>query len=344
VPPPRIVAAALAAGAALSAPQAATLQAGNGAYRIFIGNAGSPAACGSWTARTGTLHPLGANQSLLFGSSPVSSYTTLRSHANQRDYTTSDVLDCTTLCSVATPLVEQVLHEGVKVGYRFTWSFVDDPGPAIELIQEVVVEGPVDGNETEHNSAVRETHTVKNLGPGAFSFGLRKMWDWAVGGDDGPWLADCAAPEAACDRSMNLTRDGAGDGAYPASYAMTNDPQTAACPRGTHPNEPQGCGGAPAYVVAGTVRGRLGDALPPTPPALVQFSAWANLFGTCWLPAPADSTACGTQGFPDDDNALAYFYGVSPQRPVRLQPGETRSFTQYLGAAATSCPAPIAPR
>ena len=70
-----------------------------------------------------------------------------------------------------------------------------------ELVQEVVVEGPVDGTETVDNTVIRETHTVKNLGPGSLDFGLRKQWDWNTAGDDGPWHAG-RRPGQAYRRSM----------------------------------------------------------------------------------------------------------------------------------------------
>jgi hypothetical protein len=343
----QLIAALFVLGSSAFPLHAAFLQAGNGVYRVILGNAGQPAACGSWTARTGDLHSLGAGKAILFGNSPISSYTTLHSYLSDMDYTTSSVIDCTTFCSLATPAIEQVLHDGFVVGYRYTWHFPDQligPSPLIELTQEIVVEGPTDGSETEENSSIRETHIVKNLGPGIFRFGLRKMWDWAIDGDDGAWFGDCATPHTACDTAMNMTREGAMAGPYPSSFIITNDFTSVGCPGNTEPVDPDGCAPARAYVVAGTASGHVDRSLPqPTPPALVQFGGWITMFGQCFIPELWQGTLCGTVGWPADDNALAYFYGVTEARAIRLKPGQSRSFTQYLGAALSSCPEPIAP-
>lgn len=332
----------LARGAAVAAPAApeVILQAGNGIYRVHIGDTANILRCGVWTATTGPLHPAGPGLDVIFGAGvPLSSYSTLHSHQTGKNYTTGGAASCTDLCAIATPAIVPLVREGIKVGYRFTWVFTDGAGPQVELVQEIAVEGPVNGSETVNSSVIRETHVVKNLGPGGFRFGLRKMWDLAVGADDGPWLGSCATPDAACDRGLELTR--AGSLAYPASVAITNDPGQAVCPAGVVPNTPEGCAGNPSYVVGATVMPRAGLDPPPTPPDVLQFSAWSNLFGNCWHPLPADAATCGANGFPTDDTALAYLYGLTPLRPVGLLAGASRSFTQYLGVAPSGCPAII---
>jgi hypothetical protein len=188
---------------------------------------------------------------------------------------------------------------------------------------------------------IRETHEVRNLGPGGFRFGLRKLWDLSIGLDDGPWLATCAAPDEACDRALDLAR--AGSMAYPPSIAVAADPAAAVCPAGVEPNAPAGCGGAPPYVVAASVSRPWTLAPRPTPPDLLKFGSWSDLFGNCWLPEPADAATCGANGFPTDDTAIAYVYGLSPQRPVGLLAGGSAAFTQYLAAGVSGCPSIIAP-
>jgi hypothetical protein len=334
-----VFACALAAAASPEVP-AANLQGGNGIYRVFVADAGFLPRCGAWTATTGPLHPAGGGRDLIFGGGvPVSSYTTLRSHRTGRNYTTSAVLGCTALCGTVLPVVETIASRGTTVGYRLTWTFADGDGPTVELVQEVVVEGPVDGTETVDTSVIRETHRVQNLGPGGFRFGLRKMWDLAIGLDDGPWLGRCAAPGEACDRALNLTH--IGPLAYPASVLVTDDPAESVCPAGVFSNTPGGCDGSPSYVVAATVRPPTTLDPPPVRPDLVQFSAWSNLYGDCWLPVPADAATCGAAGFPIDDTALAYIYGSTPQLPVRLAAGASISLTQYVGAGVSSCPSII---
>ena len=108
-------------------------------------------------------------------------------------------------------------------------------------MQEINVEGPVDGTQDVDNTVIRETHRVRNLGPGQFRFGLRKQWDWQISFDDGPWFATCDHVDAACDRSLAFRADGLADGLYPPNYVMNEDPASSLCPASTTPLEPNGC-------------------------------------------------------------------------------------------------------
>jgi hypothetical protein len=335
---------ALIAGGAVTEGRAANLFGGNGIYQVAVSDGAQFWKCGVWTASTGELHPVGPGLPLIGAVNsqfPLdSSFTTLRSHQTNVSYTTNDL--CTPLCSVAgPPRIEPVTRAGVTVGYRLSWTIRDtlpgegSGGPLVRFTQEVSVVGPVDGTQTVDNSLVRETHTVRNLGPGEFHFGLRKLWDLLVGSDWGPWLSDCDAPMSACDRSLNLWRFGAP--AYPDHLVINPDPATASCPGGIEPNEPAGCGGNPPYVVAVTVGAPNERYSRPDLPELVQFNNW-NVAFNCWLTGLQDSAECGAGGF-GEDTALLYYWGVSLETAVRLRAGQARSFTQYLAAGVGGCPA-----
>lgn len=310
----------------------AILTGGNQIYTIHVEDSGST--CGMWTATTGPMHPAGMGLNVLFGNgSPGTSNTTLRSYSSGTDYVTGSVgAGCSAICSSATPVVTPILNGATTVGYRFVWSFADGGGAAIQFEQEVVVEGPVDATATVNNSVVRETHTVRNLGPGSLTFGLRKQWDWQIGNDDGPYFGACITPTEACDTSMNLTPNGTLDGQYPNAYIMNEDPAVTSCPTGVTPvNGP--CGGAPVYVVAGTVAPPSSLSPPPDAPELLQFNSWPNLIGTCWQPALSNNATCAA-----GDTALAYFYGLTPATGITLTPGQSRSFTEYISAGQNGCP------
>jgi hypothetical protein len=324
---------------------AANLHGGNGVYRVVVADGQQAHICGVWTAVTGPLHPAGPGLELLFSfnGAPInSSYTTLRSYLSGRDYTTTT--ECTPLCIFAgSPETEPIERDGTIVGHRLSWTIVESPptqfpgSPRIRFIQEVAVEGPVDGSETIDDSVVRETHIVENLGPGVLWFGLRKMWDLRIGSDDGPWLGDCAEPDAGCDRSLNLPNFGPADARYPRSVIFRSSPPTASCPGPAEPNDPDGCDGADAWVVAATV-GRSTQLDPsPDAPQLLQFNFWSPMFGECWLPELIDVAQCGDGGFPDD-TALAYLYGLDPGSAVRLGASQSRSFTQYVSLDLAGCP------
>jgi hypothetical protein len=226
----------------------------------------------------------------------------------------------------------------VQTGYRYSWT-LDDGGHPIVFVQEVNVEGPVDGTETTDNSAIRETHIVKNSGGSSWSFGLRKHWDWQIGPDDGPWFATCDHVSEGCDRSMTFAADGSGAGMYPVNYVMNPDPLDALCPNGITPIALAGCTGNPIYIVAGTVGPPSSLVPPPTAPELLMFNSWPELVDTCWMPALVDYTRCGAQGSANgDDSAIAYFYGATAASAQVVAAHRQLSFTEYVVAASNSCP------
>ena len=342
----------------------AVLQAGNAIYRIFVAD-DAALDCGAWTAATGPAHPatalppIGRKNVLYNGefADPGTSDTTLRSYDTGIYYRTGPnasrdpARDCRQLClaalgaefeEIVTPLPS---GGSVRTGWRGTWTLRDGGSgrPIVEFVQEVNVEGPVDGTETVENSVIRETHRVRNLGPGVFRFGLRKHWDWQIAADDGPAMGDCENPEEACDRSLDLTPDGSLDGAYPGTYTINHDPAVMVCPPGIPPDEP-GCGGNPLYLVAGTVAPPSALSPQPDPPDLLQFNNWNVVVNSCWRPGLVDAAPCGASGtFAGDDSTIAYFYGVDDARALALMPGDERSFTQYVVAARDGCPSIVEP-
>lgn len=306
------------------------LSAGNDVYTVFIEDDPGSGACGTWTASTGTLHPAGPGLNVLFGGGfPGTSNTVLRSYSSGTDYATGSA--CTAICAQAAPTVTPVTNGATTVGYRLLWSFTDG-AESVEFEQEVVVEGPVDGSQNVDNTLIRETHTVRNLGPGVLSFGLRKLWDWQIAGDDGPFFGSCETPDEACDASMNLTADGSLDGFYPDVYLINEDPAVTACPAGVAPVGPN-CGGNPVYVVAGTVSAPATLTPAPDPPEVLQFNSWPSLIGSCWQPTLVNNATCGNA-----DTALAYFYGLTMASAINLAAGEEASFTEYVVAAEDECP------
>lgn len=313
----------------------ADVRGGNEIFTVSVAESSSDY-CGAWTATTGPKHPAGENLDVLFGAGTArTSTTTFKSYTSGIEYVTGHHPGCSRLCQNAAPVVSPILNGGKIVGYRLLWSFRDGAqGPKIEFEQEVHVSGPVDGTETVDNTVIRETHTVRNLGPGDLKFGLRKLWDWQIGGDDGPHFGDCANSTTACDASMNLTPDGSLSGRYPRAYVINSDPALTACPTGTNPIGGN-CVGSPPYIVSGTVAPTSSGLFPPpSPPELLQFNDWSNLSSECWQPSLHNDATCGG----GDDTAVAYFYGLTGDSAIVLAEGQERSFTQYVTAAKEGCP------
>lgn len=312
--------------------------AGNGIYQIKVETDPAVATAGAWTAVTGASHPAGPNLNVIYQLG--TSNTILRSYSANRTYIIGSGPACPTRVQLPAPAVQTLQFGGKDVGFRLTWSIAASaPDPAIELVQEVLVVGPVNGSETIDDTVIRETHIVRNRGGGAFSFGLRKQWDWQIGFDDGPYFGSCDSPQVGCDRSMNMTAGGSTP--YPSTYVINQSPAISGCPNGVTPLGGSCTPPAP-YLVAGTVAPPSSLVPPPTAPELLQFGSWSALKGDCWLPPLADAALCGAQGSPGDDTSVAYFYGATQATAITLANGEERSFTQYVAAATDRCPSIVA--
>jgi hypothetical protein len=316
---------------------ASIVGAGNGIYTVYLSEE-----CGTWTAVTGVYHPAGASLNVLYGDgAPGTSTVSLRLFSTGADL--SNIPNaCGYLCGPVRPVVTPIERDGRTTGYRVVWNYRSGAEPHFELAQEVNVEGPVDGSETVENSVIRETHVVTNLGTTELRYGLRKMWDWQVAGDDGPWLGSCDAPSQACDRSLLLTGDGSGNGRYPPVYVINSNPTESLCPPGVMPLVPA-CGGVPPYLVAATVAPPSRLVPAPDAPDAIQFNRWVDLIVNCWEPPIRDAADCSDLS--DDDTAIAYYYGRTPATAHALAPGEHRAYTQYVVAAPTAagCPGALDP-
>lgn len=136
-----------------------------------------------------------------------------------------------------------------------------------------------------------------------------------------------------------------GPRSYPRNIVFNPSPEVAACSAGQPPNEPEGCGQPAPYLVSATVRPPSTLDPPPSAPDVLQFNAWNYAVGRWFSSGLNDDSECEPDDVtcfpPFDENcgtALAYYYGVTRQTAPLLLPGESRSFTQYLGAFTDSCP------
>jgi hypothetical protein len=314
---------------------------GNAIYTVTI-DTGPGVNCGTWTAVTGPGHTAGPGLNVLFGlGTPRTSDTVLRSYSSGNFYRTGGLgpAACLRLCNFAgLPLEEQLFHPdfpppaGPPSGMRLTWTFLD-PGPAggttVQFVQEVNVEWPVGVAPTTANARIRETHTVRNRGGEPLSFGLRKHWDWQVAADDGPYFGFCETPNEACPTSMDFFSAGAPPSPYPDNYLINSDPAVTACPPPVVPVPAGNCGGAPPYLVAGTVApGASALSPPPTAPDLLEFNSWPALVGSCWQPALANNANC-----PAGDTAIGYFYGLTAATAHEVLEDQEESFTEYVVAS-----------
>src|SRR5262245_48965329 len=153
----------------------ADTQAGNSIYRIY-GDA-----TGRYTITTGPNHPAGGGLNVLFGDGkPGTSFNTIRSYTTNTDYTQSATASSSNSISLAQ--FATVTANGT-IGIRTTYQL---PGPpatpdALTIIQELNVNGT-----TFDDSAIELTTTVINNGASMVEIGIRYLWDYEIGNDDGP--------------------------------------------------------------------------------------------------------------------------------------------------------------
>jgi hypothetical protein len=167
--------------------QSGTVTKTNGFYSIFVEDAGYN--IGSYTVSTGANHPVtvwaGSPQNVLYGgeySSPGTSFNTIRSYTTQTDYVTSPnrtsdfaVINLDDYSTGTVPLGD--------TGIRTTWVL---PGPPatpdrLNIAQDIEIVGT-----TLANSSIKVKVQVTNPNPSAVDLGVRYLWDFQIGDDDGP--------------------------------------------------------------------------------------------------------------------------------------------------------------
>jgi hypothetical protein len=286
---------------AIAKPVGDALCAGNTIYIVCVDNLGN---IGRYTAETGPMHPApGLN--LLYGGSaqsPVTSFNSYRSFTSGTTYTQGTVAGGTNINPYATTtLIGPIL---APTGVRTTWVL---PGPPttpdqITIVQDVNVNGT-----TFANSNVEVTTRITNTGASTVSMGIRYLWDFQIGPDDGPTFQEGASG------SVHTI-----EANFPPPifdfYTITNNDF-----------------GPPLYKVLGSFTGPSTAVPAPTTPTQLTYGCWPVGFATAfdYTTAGRDvsslgSTSCVGAG---SDSLVFYWWGRSATNGAISLPSQ-RTTTQ----------------
>jgi hypothetical protein len=288
------------------------LCAGNTIYIVCVDNLGD---IGRYTAETGPLHPApGLN--LLYGGaaqSPATSFNSYRSFTTGTTYTQGAVFGGTNINAYATTALIGT------TGIRTTWVL---PGGILTPDQITIVQDVNVNGTTFANSNVEVTTSITNTGTSALSLGIRYLWDFQIGGDDGPTFQE---------GSSGPVHTIEADFAPPTFvfYSITNnDPST------------------PIYTVLGSATGPSTVTPTPTTPTQLTYGCWPVGFGTAFdytttgRNVSTTSTDCSFN--PTNDSMVLYWWGRSAtQGALSLGPGRSVTERALLFATPPNVPPPF---
>jgi hypothetical protein len=255
---------------------------------------------GSWNAVTGSSHPTGAGNNILYeGTQTNTNFSSLRIFnptGTTRDYTFGGK-------SGGINLNDYIASESTSsafgdAGFQTTWNLTPEN---LEIVQNLAVVGT-----TYDNSAIYHTVELTNTGNSAISLGWRNLYDWTVNiqpYDDGPnnqieVAGNNGVPVPATTNEFSYTPT-------PGSFARVSvDP-------GVATYQPLlGLGYDPGFIAT----------LPTTTPDLYNFVSWEGSVATAY-----DYTLTGAD-VTLDSAGLSYFTAT-------LAPGQSTRFTQAIFAA-----------
>ena len=311
----RTLAVAIAAAALVLLPaaaHAAVQSAGNGVYKVFVDDS-----TGEYTAQTDVNHPQGPGLNVLFGNGdPGTTFNSIRSYTSGTDYDPEDNGDV-----ILSDYIVSTEPDPLGPGFRITYTL---PGPAstrpsaptsspdaLTIVQDVYVVGT-----SAADSRVVVTMSVRNDGNSDVKIGIRYLWDYQIGSDDGPTFTELNP-----DGSAQTTE---GDfGAPPFDSYRTEDNDTNPTP--------------PTFDVIGTAQGPAALQPPPTPPDRLAYVCWVSADNTSfdYTTTPGEQVAGGSDhtctGNDAGDSAVLYYWGATESSALTIAPGATKAVTAELG-------------
>ncbi len=285
---------------------AATVSAGNDFYRVHVQDSGN---VGLYTVTTGPLHPAGAGLDVLFENGPpATTFNTIRSHTSGTDYVQKP--SSSSNPTVVLGAFGSVVPIGTT-GFRVTYTL---PGPpqtpdALTIVQDVNANGT-----TFTDSTVEVTTSVRNDGASPVAIGIRYLWDFRIGNDDGPTFQEF--------NPLGAVRIHEAKFASPVFefYSIVDNDINAA---------------PPTFNVFGTVTGPGSVSPRPTAPDVLKYVCWQTAFPLAWdytVNPLRDiaTTASDCRGFAGGDVAVLYYFGEPAANAIVIPPGETRSVSASL--------------
>src|SRR6266513_2071894 len=290
--------------------------AGNTIYTICVDDVFNK---GRYTAKTGLAHPV-PNVNLLYGgavNSPATSHSSYRSFTTGRTYTQGSFPGSFNLSPFAT--VTPIGTTGVRTTYAL-------PGPPVTADELLIVQDVNVNGTTLADSNVAITTTITNQGTTSVAMGIRYLWDFQIGLDDGPTFQAQSPDGPVLHFETEFT---------PPNFSFYN-----IVDNDTNPT-------SPTYQVFGTVNGPATLIPQPTPPTQLTYGCWPSSFGTSFdysIGSPprnvADQTSTDCFGTGGDSDVL-YWWGRSSASALVLGPGESTKKNALLFAAAPKEPPPF---
>ena len=280
-------------------------EAGNTFYRVFVEDSSISGRLGLYTATTGPDHPAGPGLNVLYGDgSPGTTFNTVRSFTSNTDYVQIGGTVSSNPIMVLSPF--GALAPIGTTGFRATYTL---PGPpttpdALTIVQDVNVNGT-----TFLNSTVEVTTSVTNTGEGAVAIGIRYLWDFEIGDDDGPtFMQRNPFGAVLVDEAEFISPT------YESYRMQDND---------VNPNPP-------TFDVFGTVTGPATVVPPPTAPGVLQFADWPLSEDTAFDYAINPTRNIADEGEGSNDSDVLYYFGRDANSAIAIAPGATATVSASL--------------
>jgi hypothetical protein len=270
---------------------------GNAIYIVCV-NTAAPLDIGRYTALTGPGHPT-PGRNLLFGGeeeAPGTTFNSYRSFTSSTTYTQGAVTGATNLNSVASTSL--IGTTGVRTTYNITTP------DRLQIVQDANVNGM-----TVANANVEIATTITNTGTAPVSLGIRYLWDYQMGQDDGPTFQEMGPTGPVRTTEFELTGP-----TFQDYQIVNNDFCNPSCP---------------LYLIFGTDTGPPTLVPPPTAPTNLAYACWPDVFATAFdynvIPGRDIATLaspCG--GSSGGDSSVVYWWGRSAaQGAITLAPGQS---------------------
>jgi hypothetical protein len=300
-----------------------TVSATNGVYIVYVQDQHG-SGVGLYTIQTGPSHPAGSGLNVLFGNgAPGTSFETIRSYTTHTDYITGVYLPASDpgFTEVALDPYGTVTLLGTT-GLRTTYVV---PGPAVTggggtpdaltITEDVVIHGT-----TASDSSVSIQTTVANTGTSSVALGIRYLWDYQIGVDDGPTF------QAINPNGPVLTHE--------AQFAPPNFEAYQIVDNDGNPRPP-------TFAVIGTANGPISTVPQPTPPDVLQYTCWPTDYATAFDYTINASNDVATGAGPcSDDSAGNYYWGVDQAHAFTVALAASHSVSASLIATV---PPPSSP-
>lgn len=301
---------------------AAVVTAGNAFYQVHVEDAQGGVGVGMYTATTGPAHPAGAGLNVLFGGgTPGTTFNTLRSFSTDTDYVQISGSSVTSAVAVVSLDGFGTVTPIGTTGFRTTYVL---PGPAVTngtpdqltIIQDVNVNGT-----TFADSTIEVTTTVINNEATSTKVGVRYLWDYQVGSDDGPTFQ---VNESFCTPII-----------HEIQYRLPQFDSYRIEDNDVNPT-------SPTFDIFGTANVSTNVMPQPTQPTKLDYVSWPGAFATVF-DYVVDSTLVVAEEGGVNDSAVLYYFGNNSANAATIPAGGSNTVSASMFLTPPPPPTPPGP-